>query len=308
MPRRLACLMLFVSPLLAHMVSMSSGDLRLEGSRAVFELRMPLYELTHLSDPEKALLDGVQFRGARLITGSCVSSGEYVCMAQYEFPAPPAAIEVRSRLHEITVANHVHLLRATGGDKTARAVLDMTFPTAELRFQPPTPGEIAVREILDGAMRVFGGWPQLLFLVSLVLAARTGRELWQLTAMFLLGEIAAAAILPHTSWVVSPRFVEAACALTVAYLALEILALPAAGHRWLVAGFLGLFHGLYFAEFLRTTGYSAGYVMAGAATVELLLIGLLWILTRKLPKRPLRFASTALLIIGIAWFAVRLGG
>ena len=48
-----------------------------------------------------------------------------------------------------------------------------------------------------------------------------------------------AVIVPRTTWDPAPRFVEAATALTIAYMAVEILALPQAGKRWLIAGALG---------------------------------------------------------------------
>src|SRR3989442_10221450 len=83
--------------------------------------------------------------------------------------------------------------------------------------------------------------------------------------MFLLGQIAAAVIVPKTNWEPAPRFVEAATALTIAYMAVEILALPQAGKRWLIARALGVFHGLYFSLFLRTTGYGPRYLLIGAA-------------------------------------------
>ena len=162
-------------------------------------------------------------------------------------------------------------------------------------------------------MRAAAGWAQLLFLVSLVLAARTRKEFWKLSTMFLLCEIAIAVIVPQTSWYPSPRFVEAACALTVAYLALEILLLPAAGHRSIIVGILGIFHGLYFAGFLRTTNYSAGYVMTGATAVELGALCLLAILKTwgqktRFQAAAVRAAAGALLATGLVWFAVRLGG
>ncbi len=54
---RLACLAVLAAvPACAHVVSMSSGDLTIDGSRAHYELRMPLYEIPHVSAPETALL------------------------------------------------------------------------------------------------------------------------------------------------------------------------------------------------------------------------------------------------------------
>src|SRR6185295_311859 len=113
-----------------------------------------------------------------------------------------------------------------------------------------------------------------LFLASMALAARRPRELLALAGMFLAGQIAVAIIVPKTTWDPAPRFVEAAAALTVAYMAVEILALPKAGKRWLIAGALGSFHGLFFALFLRTTKYRTAYVLTGAAISELTLLAL----------------------------------
>src|SRR5260370_7299479 len=91
--------------------------------------------------------------------------------------------------------------------------------------------------------------PDALFLIGIVIAARSGREGVLLVAMYLAGEWLIRPIARRIPWQLSPRFIEAAMALTVAYLAVEILTLPKAGKRWAVVFVLGLFHGLYFAAF-----------------------------------------------------------
>ena len=40
--------LLLAAPAFAHVVSMSSGDLSVEGTHARYELRMPLYEIAHV--------------------------------------------------------------------------------------------------------------------------------------------------------------------------------------------------------------------------------------------------------------------
>ena len=98
-------------------------------------------------------------------------------------------------------------------------------------------------------------------------------------------------------------------ALTVAYLAVEILALPSAGHRWLVAAVLGVFHGFYFALFLQSSEFSPIYVLSGAAVTEIFLIALFAILfSRVRAPRLVQAASAALLCVGLGWFFVRLRG
>ena len=98
-----------------------------------------------------------------------------------------------------------------------------------------------------------------------------------LTAMFLAGEIAAALLAGAWLWQPPVRFVEAAMALSIAYLAVEILFLPEAGGRWLIAGILGGFHGLSLYLVLAGSGFHPAYVLGGAALSELAVIAALGI-------------------------------
>jgi len=314
--RRILSVFLLAAPLAAHVVSMSSGDLTIVGARAHYELRMPLYEVSHIAAPERTLLQHVQFVGARVVSQSCAADTArafYVCQADYEFPAAVDRVEVECTLAAVTVPNHVHLLRAQLNGKQDQGLFDISFTHATLLFRPPTAAEIAVTQTGAGVMRALGGIAQLLFLAALVVAARSKRELLALTAMFLAGQLAAVLVMPHFDWQPAPRFVEAAAALTVAYLAVEILLLPQAGSRWAIAGVLGVFHGLFFHMFLQTTGYSTLYVACGAAIGELAAIAILALLFYQVARlaravRPVQLSAGALLVFGLAWFALRLRG
>ena len=187
----------------------------------------------------------------------------YVCNADYEFAAPVDSVDVECTLTAITVPNHVHLLRATLGGKRDEAVFDLGFTRATLRFRPPTAVEIAITQSGAGAVRALGSAAQILFLAALVLAARSRRELLAIAGMFLVGQAASVLVMAHVLWQPAPRFVEAATALAVAYLAVEILMLPEAGARWLVAGVLGALNGLYFHLFVQATDYSPALVLGG---------------------------------------------
>lgn len=300
----------------AHVVSMSSGDLTVTGSRAHYELRMPLYEVSHVASPERTFLEHVRFAGAHLLTKTCSpddKSAQYVCLADYEFAGPVDRVDVECTLAAVTVPNHVHLLRAEMAGKHDQAVFDLSFTKSTLRFRPPTAAEIFATESAAGFIRALSGAVHLLFLAALVLAARNRQELSALTGMFLTGQVASVLLAPHTAWQPAPRFVEAAAALTVAYLAVEILLLPRAGARWAIAGVLGAFHGLYFHLFLQTTGYHAGYVLAGAAIAEVSAIAVLALVCSRAARwtrawRPARAGAFALLVFGLVWFALRLRG
>ncbi len=304
----------------AHMMSMSTGEIRVEGARARYEFRVPLYEVAHVTDPERTLLNAIKFssagRPARRVEGKCqreTAENALICVATYEFDGPVDVLHAVSSFHTATVSNHVHVLRAVKGEVTDQAVLDFSFPQADIRFRPPTTTEMAVQQAGGGAMRALGGLAQWLFIAALVLAARSRRELLQLAAMFLAGELVAGFVIPMTAWQPAPAFVEAAAALTVAYLAVEILAFPEAGQRWLVVLVLGAFHGLYFSMFTAASGFQTAWVMLGAVLAEVLQIGVIALLFSRLAGplewlRPVRVAAALLMVTGLAWFALRLKG
>lgn len=303
-----------LTPAYAHMLSMSTGHIRIEGSRAHYELRMPVYEIAHVRDPERALLRHIRFIGgggeARLVKGSCRREDSYICEADYQFPSAVDRLEVECTLPAATVASHVHLLRAEKDGLRDQAMFDVSFSKASLRFRPPTSFEVAATQTGAGMVRALGGFVQILFLAALVLAARSRRELIVLAATFFAGQTASALAVPYTGWQPPTRFIEAAAALTVAYLAVEVLLLPKAGRRWLLAGALGAFHGLYFEVFLRNSGYRPGYVLAGAAAAETALIILFAAIARfshvVANARPMQVSASLLLVIGMVWFLLGL--
>src|SRR3989442_16011497 len=164
------------SPLFAHVMSMSTGDVMVQGNRARYELRMPVYEIAHVKNPETSLFEHIRFSTAvqdgRLTQKSCredMSQGSYLCSADYEFPIPVDRLDVECTFHTVTVPNHVHLLRAQKDDKADQAIFDYSASKAQIRFEPPTPLETAVTETAAGLMRALGGLAQILFLATLAL-------------------------------------------------------------------------------------------------------------------------------------------
>jgi hypothetical protein len=281
----------------AHVVSMSSGELNVEGRRASYELRMPMYELQHVALPERALLDQVKFGDGRRTAGSCRQDREnYVCSAAYEFARPvPDKLEVECTLFRVTVPNHVHLLRATQGSNADQAVFDQRFTRAEVRFRPPSPAEVFARQVFSGAGQLLRSVTGLLFLAALALAARSWREGALLAAMFLAGEWAARPLAPRVPIPLAPAFLDAATALTSAYLAVDVLLLPQSRARWMPVPVLGLIHGLPFAAF------PAGY-LAGASSIQILAVALATAAALRLPDMLRRILTAGVLAAGLGWF------
>src|SRR5262249_55817435 len=62
-------------PLSAHVMSMSTGDISIDGARAHYELSMPVYEIAHVSNPDTSLFEHIRFSSAgetgRILKKSC---------------------------------------------------------------------------------------------------------------------------------------------------------------------------------------------------------------------------------------------
>ncbi len=316
--RLLLALCLGAAPSAAHMVSISTGELHIEGPTARYELRMPLYELEHVADPARTLFEVIRLRGegaeARRVSLDCrevPEDGAFVCRAVYEFASIPDQVQVKCRLHSVTVPNHVHVLRAYKEDRSDRAVFDFTFPTADINFDPPGPWEVALRQAGAGLLRATGGPAVLLLLLATAVAARTRCELILLAGMLMAGQVVSCTLPPLSGWSPGPNLVEALSALAIAYLAVETLLLPQAGMRWIVVGVLGIFLGQYFALFIAQSGYRTAYVLTGVAMAEAAVLVVFFLVLTQLDRlgwaaRLRKGAAALLAIVGLVWFFVRL--
>jgi hypothetical protein len=315
---RLLFALTFAASASAHVISMSTGWATIDGSHVEYILRMPKYELPSGKDPTSAIFSHIAFysgfEAGRLTGAEChddPGTSNYLCAANYQFSAPVDRLRVDCTFYQVTVPNHIHMLHGERAGKSDQAILDSAFPTATLAFRPPTAAELIAEQAGAGAFRVWTSWAQVLLLLAIALASRTGRELIALTAAFLCGQIAGTALILRTAWQPSPRFTEAAAALALAYLALEIIAFPQSRGRWLLALLFGSFEGMYFAVFLTDSGYRFGYVMAGAAFASVLLLALFGAFRPFLARYravPLKAMAGALLVTGSVWFVVRLRG
>jgi hypothetical protein len=306
---RLSLCLLLAPVANAHVMSMSTGDLTIAGATAHYELRIPLYEVAHVTKPEDVLLASVRFAGARLVSKSCKDdppTDSYVCVADYRFAAPVDEVAVECTLAAVTVPNHVHLLHARLGSKREEAVFDAGQTRTTIRFHTPGAGEAAVTEAMAGLLRSLSGPLQWLFLAALVLAARSRRELVVMAAAFFAGECAAVALAQFAAWQPVPRFVEAAAALSIAYLAVETWLVPNAGARWLVAGVLGGLQGLWLLLLIQGARYHPPLVLAGAAVGQGAAIAALsWVGSRVATPR---VVPAALGAFGLLWFFLTLRG
>lgn len=315
---RLTLLACLPTLLFAHSMSMSNGELRLEGQQAVLSIQIPDYEVQQVENRETVLLDAftllVEGVALERTEGSCAANApqaSYDCISRFALPEGASVVEVECDLPGAVVPNHVHVLRAVSSAGAEQQVFDYALRRHSFRFQAMGAGERLFTEMRSGAVRVLLGPAQLLFLFALVLAARNRRELLRMTAAFLAVLAATAVATLALGWQPPPGFVDSAAALTIAYIAVETLALPEARGRWLVAGGLGAFHGLYFGVFLQQAPMWPAAVLSGVFIACLFVLVLIFGTVERLPKdfRESLFrkiGACSLCIIGIGWFIVRL--
>jgi len=289
--RALLFFVLLSSQAKAHVVSMSTGEIQVDGPTAIYELRMPMYEVAHVQNPRTTLLDHIRFAGGHRTKSEChEDNGMYICTASYEFPALlPDKLEAECTFFQVTVPNHIHLLTATQGKNEDQAVFDQRTVQAELRFHPPSPAEILLRDSTGGAWRMLTSWSGLLFLFGLAIAARSTRDAAALLGVFITVEWLAPYAAPLIPVTFSAKFLESALALAAAYLAIELLFLPDGSGRWIAVLAAGLVEGLLFAGFPRA-------YLAGAGVVQIAGVAAFLALAIRLPRWRRSFCATLLLL------------
>lgn len=298
----------------AHVLSISHGSLTVDGNRIRYDLRIPLLEVPDSPDPGRTLLDAFHVfqdgEEAERTEETCreeQGQGLFVCEATFRLAKPPDRVAVHCKFPSVTVPHHMHILRTGEGEAGRQTVFDITSTEAEIRFTPPTPWEVVTTGLGAGARRAITSPELLLFLIALSLAGRLKRELIDCVGAFLAAQAAVAIGGNLLGWIPPARFLEAAAALTVAYLASETLFLPESKNRWLICGGLGCFHGLFLAVFLQTTRMQAGYFLPGALASEALLATALAALRLHFVRgRSEQLVGILLLVGGLGWFGLRL--
>lgn len=306
--------LLWACPAFGHVLSVSQGTLQVDGFLVRYELRMPLTEAPDGPQRQDALLDAfeVRFEGelGKRSEERCredPGQGILACDATYRFAESPEEVEVRCDFPSVTVPHHIHILQSGEGEVARQTVFDITLKEAEVRFTPPTYREVVSTALAAGARRAVTSPELLLFLVALALAGRARRELAACAGAFLAAQGSVAVAAGVLGWIPPSRFLEAAAALTVAYLASEVLFLPESTSRWLVCGAMGCFHGLFFAAFLDSAKMAPQHFLPGALSVEALLALALGALRlRFAAKRGEQLVALLLLVGGLSWFGLRL--
>jgi hypothetical protein len=343
----------FVAPasVRAHTVGVSRGEYRASGSAltatltvARAELRTALPVLDADGDSSLSEADLTRARDALaafVLGGLDVRSSEAACAgslddarltaedgvvvrAVYRCAAGTRPASVRLPLLAAFSLGHRHLatLVDDSGTERARAVLyesrpAFDIPTAAPGEGAPT-GAVVVALFRLGVQHILTGYDHLMFLLGLVLVGGRLRPLLLVITAFTLAHSVTLASAALGVWAPSPRLVEPAIALSIAYVGVENWFVRDAEGRWRITFPFGLVHGFGFAGALREIALPAGQVPlalfafnlgveAGQLAALVAVLPAVYWLGRRgwLAGRGVKAASAIVAAAGLFWFVAR---
>ena len=331
----LALLMLAPAASQAHVRSTAGyGEIRQDGAAVRYELSLERQLLiaaageqdaaieAYLAERVLILLDGVACEGALAGTAPEQRDGRAYTRAHLEYEcagSPSGAYEVRYGVFtdaDAVVDDHTSLTDYRLGDASGTFVFD----AGHRELDAGEAGLLSsVRQFVAlGVEHILAGIDHVLFLLVLLLGARSFRSVIELATTFTVAHsitLAMAAL----GWVdVPPEVVEPLIALSIAYVAVENVLGGESRHRLAVVFGFGLLHGLGFASTLSFTDEMSGPLLAsllsfniGIELGQALIVAAVFpalLLLRRLRWSPAAHAGAAAVAatFGLLWFFERL--
>jgi len=334
-------------PARAHAVGVSSGEYRLDGATVYGDVGMADRELAHWqpvvdTDHDGAvsadeLVAGRDAVGRTLLSGLVVAAGDRACpgtmdrawvteggavfQVRFTCPAPPRSLTLATPMLERLAPGHRHLARLFWNGDAHTTVLDRAHPrwTLGSGTAPSSAASLAWSMLKLGVEHILTGFDHLAFVFGLILVGGRTRALIGALSAFTLAHSITLALAALGIFAPSPRLVEPAIALSIAYVGVENLFVADARKRWRITFPFGLIHGFGFAGALRAIAlprpqvpvaliaFNAGVELGQLAVLALALP--LVMAARRAPwfgDRGGRIASGAIAAGGAALFVVRL--
>jgi hydrogenase/urease accessory protein HupE len=218
---------------------------------------------------------------------------------------------------------HRHLASLTSGDDVWQDVASSarTHLRFELTAPPAEQGRPALGPLFGmGLEHIFTGYDHLLFLFGLLLVGGPLRSLVAAVTAFTLAHSVTLGLAAFDVWAPSPRFIEPAIALSIAYIGIENWVVRDARGRWRITLPFGLVHGFGFAGALREIalprdqmatavfGFNLGVEIGQLAVLAVFLPLVLALRkTAMWPRIGMRVSALAIALTGLVWFVARLG-
>ncbi|HEY2406925.1 MAG TPA: HupE/UreJ family protein [Polyangiaceae bacterium] len=337
----------------AHAVGVSSGEYRvadkvLSGDVGMagrdFVRWLPAIDTNHdgAIDPDelsaghdilaRALSDGLTVQGdGKVCLGSLdrawllEDEGGVVFQVHYTCPDLPARLTLAMPMLDALAPGHRHLARVFRAGKPQVKVLDQAHPRwdladANVAASNATPAENLGWSMLKlGVEHILTGADHLVFLLGLILVGGRFRSLVGVVSAFTLAHSITLALAALSVFAPSPRIVEPAIALSIAYVGVENLFVKDASKRWRITFPFGLIHGFGFAGALREIALPRAQLPIALVSFNLgVELGQLAVLSLVLPltqlargapwfgSRGVKLSSVAIALGGCALFVSRL--
>lgn len=336
----------------AHTVGLSSGEYRVSGEEVGIAIVFARGELAALSADVDSNHDGTldeaevarspERIGARLAPlvvvrteggARCDGALEHATPVEQDgvrvdlrytcHDAPPRSVELE--LFAALPKGHRHLFRELRDGAPPRD--DILFERhrsatligkgEEPRASEGTPtGWLAFVRL--GLEHILGGYDHLVFLVGLVLVRGRARDYVATITAFTLAHSITLAIAVLGIFHPSPRFVEPAIALSIAYVGLESLVVRDARTRWRITFPFGLVHGFGFAGALEElslpraripgalVAFNVGVEVGQLAVLAVVLPLVLLLTARHTRTKVVRALAIAVAGAGLVWFVARI--
>jgi hydrogenase/urease accessory protein HupE len=251
--------------------------------------------------------------------------------AEYRCPTAPREATIELALLSDLPFGHRHLARSDKGGAPADALLSERSRSLSITAGPAPPGPEAGQApayggklsfLLLGVEHILKGYDHLVFLLGLVLVGGRLRSLVGVITAFTVAHSITLAVAVLGVWAPSPRIVEPAIALSIAYVGVENFFVKDAEKRYRITFPFGLVHGFGFAGALQEIAMPRADVPAALVLFNLgVEAGQLAVLALLLPlvlaarkrasfrERGVKVVSAAIVALGLVWFVSRaLGG
>ncbi len=333
----------------AHAVGVSSGEYRVDGKVLYGDLGMSSRELARwlpTADADRdGAVDSAEMTGGQdaiaraLLAGITLTSDGQPCagsldrawaseadggaifQVRYTCPAPGGRLTLAAPMLAALAPGHRHLARVFRNGQAQARVLDRAHQVWSLDGERATSAtwSLAWSMLKLGVGHILTGADHLVFLLGLILVGGRWRSLVGVVTAFTLAHSITLALAALGIFTPSPRLVEPAIALSIAYVGVENLLVEDASKRWRITFPFGLVHGFGFAGALREIALPRAQVPIALVSFNLgVEIGQLAVLAVALPitlaarrapwfgDRGVKLLSIAIALGGGALFVARL--
>jgi hydrogenase/urease accessory protein HupE len=242
-------------------------------------------------------------------------------LMRYRCPGEPREVDVDFALIDNLAADHRHLARILGPGAPTDILLSKENRT--FRVVEGAASRSSAHGVLSfftmGVEHILHGYDHLVFLLGLVLVGGRPRSVLVVVTAFTVAHSITLALAVLGVWTPSPRLVEPAIALSIAYVGVENFFVHDVAKRWRITFPFGMIHGFGFAGALREAALShadvpAALVLfnlgveAGQILVLAVLLPALFVLRKAswFRTRGVQVISAAIVVAGLAWFVARI--